>query len=127
MSQLLTGLRPEAMPNRASNETSAIVTKNEFIEIAVHVLATQAMIRAEAPSLHERKDPMNPRQRHMACHPADDTRVMTVAPRCRIGRMAVGEKRRARFHIGFDESLDSLAMWEQTIYGPKLQPIMNVF
>jgi hypothetical protein len=28
---------------------AAIVTKNEFIEIAVHVLATQAMIRAEAP------------------------------------------------------------------------------
>src|SRR5271169_582532 len=59
---------------------AAIVTKHEFIEIAVHVLATQAMIRAKAPSLHERKDPMNPRQRHMARHLADDTRVMAVAP-----------------------------------------------
>src|SRR5271169_921574 len=46
---------------------AAIVTKHEFIEIAVHVLATQ-------------EDPMNPRQRHMARHLADDTRVMAVAP-----------------------------------------------
>ena len=85
---------------------AAIVAKDEFIEIAVHVLATQAMIRAETPSLHERKTSMNPRQRHMARHPADDARVMTVAAQCQIGRMAVGEERRARFHIGFDESLN---------------------
>ena len=85
---------------------AAIVAKDEFIEIAVHVLATQAMIRAETPSLHERKDSMNPRQRHMARHPADDARVMTVAAQCQIGRMAVGEERRARFPIGFDESLN---------------------
>jgi hypothetical protein len=31
---------------------AAIVAKNEFIEISVDVLAAQAVIRAEAPSLH---------------------------------------------------------------------------
>ena len=42
----------------------------------------------------------------MARHPADDARVMTVAAQCQIGRMAVGEERRATLHIGFHESFN---------------------
>ena len=33
---------------------SAVVTKNEFIEVGVHVLAAQSVVRAKAPSLQQR-------------------------------------------------------------------------
>jgi len=85
---------------------AAIVAKDEFIEIAVHVLAAKTMICAEAPPLHQREDPMNPRQRQMTRHLADDARIMTVAGQSQIRRMAVGEQRGASFHIGPDEGFD---------------------
>src|SRR2546429_5437877 len=49
-----------------------IVAEHEFIEIAVDVLAAQAVICAEAPSLHQRESAMNPRQDNVARHLADD-------------------------------------------------------
>ena len=45
---------------------AAIVAKDEFFEICVDVLAAKAMIGAQSPPLHQREDPMNPRQHDMA-------------------------------------------------------------
>ena len=85
---------------------TAVVPEDEFFEIGVDVFSAQAVIRTQAPAFQQGEDPMNPWQRHMARHLADDVRVMTVAPQRQIGRMAVGEERRAGLHVGFDEGLD---------------------
>ncbi len=47
------GSQPEQGLERNVPVEAAIVAKNEFIEISVEVLAPQAMIRAQAPSLHQ--------------------------------------------------------------------------
>src|ERR1700730_2090809 len=72
---------------------AAIVAKHEFIEISVDVLAAQAVICAEAPSLHQRESPMNPRQDNVARHLADDAWIVPIAGQSRIGRVAVGNPR----------------------------------
>jgi hypothetical protein len=45
--------QPEQGFERNVPVEAAIVAKDEFIEIGVDVRATQAMIRAQAPSLHQ--------------------------------------------------------------------------
>jgi hypothetical protein len=72
------GSQPEQGFERNMAVEAAIVAKNEFIEISVDVLAAQAVIRAEAPSLHQREGPVNPWQDNMCRHLADDARIVPV-------------------------------------------------
>ena len=86
---------------------AAIVAKDEFVEICVDVLAAKAMIRAQSPSLHQREDPMNPRQHDVARHLADGARIVPViVGQSGIGCVAVCEQRSSALHIGLDEGFD---------------------
>src|SRR5450759_1179748 len=88
--------------------SAAIVAKDEFVEIGVHMLAAQAVVRAETPSLQQREDPMNPRQHDMSRHLADHAGIVPVIGQSGIGCVAVGEQRgyapHIRPHEGFDRS-----------------------
>ena len=70
------------------------------------MFAAQAVIRAKSPPLHQREDPVNPRQHEMRRHLADDTRVMPVVAQSGIGSVAVGQQRGPRFHSGPHESFN---------------------
>ena len=83
-----------------------IVAEQEFIEIAVDVLAAQAVICAEAPSLHQRESAMNPRQDNVARHLADDAWIVPIAGQPRIGRMAICDQRSSARYIGSHEGGD---------------------
>ena len=72
---------------------SAVIAKHKFVEIGIDVLAAQALICPEAPSSHQRKSSMNPRQHSVRGHLANDARIMPVACQTRIGFVAVGEQR----------------------------------
>ena len=85
---------------------SAIVAKHELVEICIDVLAAQSVIRAEAPSLHQRKRPMNPRQNNVRGHLADDARIVPIAFQARKGFVAIGEQRGSPLHVCVDEGLD---------------------
>src|ERR1700676_4081961 len=50
--RLMLGGQPEQGFERNMSVEAAIIAKNEFIEISIDVLAPQAMIRTQAPSLH---------------------------------------------------------------------------
>src|ERR1035437_5675998 len=85
---------------------STVVAKHEFVEICIEVLAAQTMICAEAPSLHQRKSPMNPRQDNVGRHLADDAWIVPIARQARIGSVAIGEQRGSALHVGLHESFD---------------------
>jgi len=59
---LMMGGKSEQGFKREHADGSADCSEHEFIEIAVDVLAAQTVICAEAPSLHQRESPVNPRQ-----------------------------------------------------------------
>ena len=50
-----------------------VVAEDEFVEVGIEVLAAEAMVGAEAPPLQEREKSMDPFQRHVPRHVADDT------------------------------------------------------
>src|SRR5208337_1858476 len=54
---------------------SAVVSKNEFIEIGVDVLTAQDVIRAQRPALHQRKGAVDPWQDDIGRHRANDARI----------------------------------------------------
>src|ERR1700688_4836450 len=83
---------------------SAIVAKYEFVEIGIDVLAAKAVICPEAPSSHQRKSPMNPRQDNVRGHLADDARIMPIACQTRIGFVPVGEQLAPRFTFAFTKA-----------------------
>ena len=85
---------------------AAIVAKHEFIEIGIDVLAAQSMISAEAPSLHQRKCPMDPGQNDVRGHLADDARIVPIAFQARKGFVAIREQRGSSLHVGVDERFD---------------------
>ena len=85
---------------------AAIVAEDELVEIRIDMFAAQAVIRAQPPPLHQREDPVNPRQHDMRCHLADHARVMPVVGQSGIGCVAVGEQRGPGLHIGPDEGFD---------------------
>ena len=86
---------------------SAVVAEDELIEISVDVLAAQAMIRPEGPSLEQRESAMTPRQDDVRRHLSDDARIVPVmAGQSGIGRVAIGDQRGSRLHVGPHEGLD---------------------
>ena len=85
---------------------SAIVAKHEFIEIGIDVLAAQSVIGAEAPSFHQRKCPVDPRQNNVRGHLAYDARIVPIAFQARKGFVTIREQRGSALHVGFDERLD---------------------
>ena len=85
---------------------STIIAKREFVEIGIDMLAAQAVIGPEAPSSHQRKSSMNPRQYDVRGHLADDARIMPVTCQPRIGFVAIGEQRGSPLHVGVDEGFD---------------------
>lgn len=44
---------------------SAVEAEYELVEIGIHVLPAEAVIGAEAPSLHQSKNAMDPRERNV--------------------------------------------------------------
>ncbi len=64
------------------------------------------MIRAEAPSLHQREGPVNPWQDNMSRHLADDARIVPVIGQSGIRRVAIGEQRGSTLHVGSYEGFD---------------------
>jgi hypothetical protein len=98
--------QPEQGFERNMPVKSAIVAKNEFVEIGVHMLAAQAVIRAETPSFQQCEDPMNPRQHDVRRHLAGHARIVPVAGQAGIGCVAIGEQRGSTLHIGSHEGFD---------------------
>ena len=82
------------------------IAKHEFVEIGIDVLAAQPVICPKAPSSHQRKSSMNPRQDNVRGHLADDARIMPVACQNRIGFVAAGELRGSTLHVGVYEGFD---------------------
>src|SRR6202140_5214619 len=85
---------------------SAVVAKYEFVEIGIDVLAAKAVICPEAPSAHQRKSSMNPRQDNVRGHLADDALIMPIACQTRVGFVAVGEQRGPTLHVRVYEGFD---------------------
>jgi len=82
-----------------------VEAEDVFIEIGLQVLAAQAVIDAERPSLHIREDAVNPGQHYMRGHFADDMRVVIDARRAWIGGPSVGFDRRAGRHVRRNEAM----------------------
>ena len=88
---------------------STIVSKDELIEVRIDVLAAQAVIRAQRPTLYQRECAMAPGQDDIGCHGAYDTGIVPIFSRqSRIGRVAIREQRRARLDIGPHEGFERL-------------------
>ena len=85
---------------------SAVVSKDELVEVSVGVLAAEPMIGAKPPSLQKGEHPMYPLQGDMRRHFADNTRIVAVVRQPRIGRMAVCHQRRPRGDILSNETVD---------------------
>ena len=83
---------------------AAIVAKYEFVEIRVGVLAAQAVICAEAPSLHQRKSPENPWQDNVSGHIADEARKVPIAGRSAIGCVPSVNSVAPRFTLAFTKA-----------------------
>lgn len=69
---------PEQCFERDVAIKSPVAAEGELLEIGVHMLAPQAVIRAEAPAFQQRENPMNPWQHHMPRHLADDARIVPI-------------------------------------------------
>ena len=86
---------------------SAVVAKDEFIEIGVGMLAPQAVIRAQRPALQQREGAVAPGQDDVSRHVPDNARIVPVfARQPRIRGVAVGDQRRAGLDVGAHERLD---------------------
>ena len=85
---------------------SAIVPKHELIEICICVLATQPVIGAEAPTLHERERSVDPWQNNVRSHLSDNARIVPVALQTGERLMAIREQCCSWLHVGVDEGLD---------------------
>ena len=106
--RLMARRKPEQGFERDMPVKAAIGAKHEFVEIGVHMLAAQAVVRAETPSLQQREDPVNPRRHDISRHLADHAGIVPVIGQSGIGCVAVGEQRGSACHIrpheGFDRS-----------------------
>ena len=85
---------------------ASIVAKHEFVEIGVDVLAAEAVICAERPSLEQREGAMAPRQSDVTGHGTDDARIVPIGSQAWIGCVAIRQKGGSRLHVGLDERLD---------------------
>ena len=55
-----------------------VVAKHEFVEICVDVLAAEAAICAERPSLEQRESAIASRKDDVTCHGADGARIAPI-------------------------------------------------
>lgn len=85
---------------------ASVVAKNEFVEIGVDVLAAEAVICAQRPSLEQRESAMAPRKDDVTGHGADHAGIVAIVAQAWIGCVAIGQKRRPRLHVGLDERLN---------------------
>ena len=85
---------------------ASIVAKHEFVEISVDVLAAEAAICAERPSLEQRESAMDPRKDDMTGHCTDDSGIVPIVIQPGIGCVAIRQKRGSGLHVGPDERLD---------------------
>ena len=86
---------------------SAIVTKQERNEVGIALSATQAVIRASRPALHQRELTVAPRENDVRRHRADDAlNVAVVARKAEIRRISIGDQRRARLHVDAHEGFE---------------------
>ena len=68
---------------------ATVVSEDEFVEIGVDVPAPQPVIGAQSPTLEQREDAVDPEERDVPRHLADDTRVMPVSGQAEIRLVAV--------------------------------------
>jgi len=87
-----------------------VVAEDELIQIRIDVLAAEAVVRAEAPPFQKGEDPMDPFERDVARHVADDAGIVAVVGQPLVGRMAVRHQCRARRDVRLDESVDMLRL-----------------
>ena len=85
---------------------SAVVAKHELVEICIDVLSAQPVIRAQTPSLHQRKRPVNPRQNNVSGHFSDNARIVPIALQAGEGFVAIGKQRGSALDVGVDEGRD---------------------
>jgi len=79
---------------------AAVITEDKLVEIGVDVLSAQAVVSAQPPPLHQREDPVNPRQHDVTRHLADRPRVVTIVGEPGIGSMPIGQQGCSGFHVG---------------------------
>jgi hypothetical protein len=70
---------------------AAVVAEDELVEVGVDVLTAEMIVGAETPTLQGREDPMNPLQRNVRRHVADDGGIMPLAFQSRNGRVSIGD------------------------------------
>jgi len=85
---------------------ASVVTKDELVEVIVEMLGTQSMVGAEAPAFEQSEDSMNPFERDVSSHIADDTGVVAIAFEAWIGRVAVGDQGRTGSDVRLDEGVN---------------------
>ena len=66
--RLMVCREPEDCFERGMPMKPAIIAEDELVKVRVDMLAAEAMIGAQAPSLHQRENPVNPRQHDMPGH-----------------------------------------------------------
>ena len=62
----------EEGPERGMSGAPAVEAEDEFVEVALEVLAAQAMVDAQGPDLEVGEDPVDPGQDDMSGHLTDD-------------------------------------------------------
>src|SRR5438270_10108537 len=67
----------------------AIEAEDEFIEVALEVLAAQPVVDAQGPDLEVGEDPVNPGQDDMGGHLADDVGIVDDAGGAGISRPTI--------------------------------------
>ena len=86
---------------------AAIVGKHELVTICVGVFAAQAVICAEAPSLHQGKSPVDPWQDNVCGHLADDAWIVPIAGQSPIGSCSsVNGPLLHAWHLAFTKSFN---------------------
>ena len=79
---------------------SAVVAKDEFVQVRIDVFAAEAVVGAEAPPLQQGEEAMNPSQRHMRRHAADRAGIVPVIGKAGIGRVEVVLVRWTAWRLG---------------------------
>lgn len=83
-----------------------VEVEDELVEVDVDVLGRQPVVGAEASELHQRENPVDPRQGDVSGHLPDDTRVVAVFLEAEVRSVAIADQRRPGCHVGAGEGLD---------------------
>src|SRR5712671_7739914 len=86
---------------------SAVEAEDEFIEVALEVLAAQPVVDAQGPDLEVGEDPVNPGQDDMGGHLADDMRIVGDAGGAGVSRPTIRLGGGAGGDVGGEEGVEA--------------------